>query len=527
MFRLTTAVRRRAFSTKSLTLVEKKKEFVHDYSVLPSSLQYRLPENEVPIEEAKKTIRLNANVLKTVLEEGGVESLKYQKNLASFLEYPLTNSKKLSRRRERPRACKMLTRDFIEDSLYNPNYGYFSKEAEIFHPAKPFDYKNLKSQEDFMAHWLKAYDKYDHENEPSNEAKEQRITRPSLQLWHTPTELFQPYYGEALARYLLVNYKLTQYPYNDLIIYEMGGGNGTLMLNILNYIRERQPDVYARTKYKIIEISGRLAEKQKQSAIELRLKAEGGDHKDKVEIINKSIFEWKEVVSDPCFFIGLEVFDNFAHDVVKYDINTQQPHQGYVLIDQNGDMREYFSPRLDGWTEAFLTLREEGRYPVLHAPGPRLWGQHPLEKPVFYNQMKNSLNPLRAELSDSEYIPSRLLQFFLILKEKFPEHRLLASDFHSLPDSSPGYMSPVVQTMLNDRMVTTDSYMVLQGYFDIMFPTDFELMKDMYRQVVGKICKTSTHREFLEQWSDIDATTTKTGENPMLDLYVNASFMLS
>ncbi len=44
------------------------------------------------------------------------------------------------------------------------------------------------------------------------------------QLWHTPTELFQPHYGEAIARYLVTNYKMTLYPYHDLIIYEMGSG---------------------------------------------------------------------------------------------------------------------------------------------------------------------------------------------------------------------------------------------------------------------------------------------------------------
>ena len=49
------------------------------------------------------------------------------------------------------------------------------------------------------------------------------------QLWHTPTELFRPYYGEAIARYLVTNYKMTLYPYHDLIIYEMGAGNGTMM----------------------------------------------------------------------------------------------------------------------------------------------------------------------------------------------------------------------------------------------------------------------------------------------------------
>lgn len=44
------------------------------------------------------------------------------------------------------------------------------------------------------------------------------------------------------------DYKLRHYPYEDLIIYEMGAGNGTLMANILDYIKKDHPDVYERTR---------------------------------------------------------------------------------------------------------------------------------------------------------------------------------------------------------------------------------------------------------------------------------------
>ena len=40
----------------------------------------------------------------------------------------------LARLTHPPRCAGMLVRDFIEDSLYNPNYGYFSKKALIFSP---------------------------------------------------------------------------------------------------------------------------------------------------------------------------------------------------------------------------------------------------------------------------------------------------------------------------------------------------------------------------------------------------------
>lgn len=168
------------------------------------------------------------------------------------------------------------------------------------------------------------------EFEDKLDEKEVNETR---QLWHTPTELFRPHYGEAMARYMVTNYKLSLYPYYDLLIYEMGAGNGTMMLNILDHIRDNHPEVYERTKYKIIEISTNLADLQAQ---QLKQNIFSRGHMDKVEIINRSIFDWDTYVSSPCFFLALEVFDNFAHDVIRYDPITEQPLQGTVLIDNAG-----------------------------------------------------------------------------------------------------------------------------------------------------------------------------------------------
>lgn len=407
------------------------------------------------------------------------------------------------------------------DSLYHPSYGYFSKEVEIFTPEKPFSYNDIRDVDEFMTKWTEEYKRYEDTPAQNPQPRAKKGTRnASRQLWHTPTELFKPFYGEALARYLLVNYKLSLYPYCDLTIYEMGGGNGTLMLNILDYIRETQPDVYSRTKYNIIEISSNLASKQQHN---LMRKASTRGHEDKVKIINKSIFQWDTEVLEPCFFIALEVFDNFAHDVIRYDNTTLQPYQGNVVIDGNGDFQEVFSPDLDPWAEKFLRLREE-------IGGPNAtWklGFHPLAQPYFYRALKNIIYPFRGNLSDPEYIPTRYLEFLHVLKNKFPEHRLLTSDFTHLPDTSPGYSSPVVQTVLDNTMVPVSSYMVLQGFFDILFPTDFELAAELYRAVCNKLIKTDSHHDFLEQWAEIETTTTKKGENPMLSFYQNAAFMYS
>lgn len=506
-------------------------KFIHDYSVLPYMIQYRVPTDS----ELKAGPQPYANPIKFIFEKGGVESFDWSENRLRFNRFPLIDSNVLAKRSKRPRNVKILTSDFIEDSLYNPNYGYFSREVVIFQPGKPFNYPELKDREDFMNQWLHAYKKYDDRKRATfsqgkrkdstdkirMSSQSKKITgsenstsleNPSLQLWHTPTELFQPYYGQALAKYILANYKMNSFPYGDLIIYEVGAGNGTLMLNVLDYLEQHEPEVYRRTKYKIIEISTKLFVKQHSRITR---------HMDKVEVKNKNVLDWDEVVDEPCFVIALEVFDNLSHDVIRYDISDNKPYQGYVLIDEHNDFREFYSPELEPFTAKFLRCRENSDTPISQIP------DHPVNQLKFVKKLKNTFDPLRNGLSDPEYVPTRLYKFFEILKTYFPNHQLLASDFSSLDKSIKGYNAPVVQTMLRNNMVNTDSYMCDQGFFDIMFPTDFEVMSSIYKEVTGKVCNTCTHEDFLRTWGDVDATTTKSGENPMLELYSNASFIYS
>jgi hypothetical protein len=220
----------------------------------------------------------------------------------------------------------------------------------------------------------------------------------------------------------------------------MGAGNGTLMLNILDYIRDADPSVYERTQFKIIEISSSLAKLQ---ADQLLRSAGARGHANKVQIINKSIFEWNTLVASPCYFLAMEVFDNFAHDAIRYDPATEEPLQGTVLIDSKGDFYDFYSPTLDPVASRFLRVRHAataGRYP------------HPLYQNRLVRKMR-SVVPFAPNLSEPEYIPTRLMQFFDILGKYFPSHRLLTSDFHDLPDTVKGVNAPVVQTRYKRRTV--------------------------------------------------------------------------
>jgi hypothetical protein len=262
----------------------------------------------------------------------------------------------------------------------------------------------------------------------------------SRQLWHTPTELFSPYYGEAIARYLVTNYTLMNYPCHDLIIYEMGAGNGTLMLNILDYVRDFYPDVYERTQFKVIEISLALASLQ---AAQLTKSASSRGHAEHIEIVNRSIFSWDCFVAAPCYFLAMEVFDNFGHDAIRYDPFTEEPLQGSVLIDEAGEFYEFYTKDIDPVAARFLRVRDA----VCTRPF-----NHPLSSPRFIRNLKARL-PFAPNLSIPEYIPTRLMQFFDILRKYFPRHKLITSDFHALPDAIEGVNAPVVQTRYQRRVI--------------------------------------------------------------------------
>ena len=292
------------------------------------------------------------------------------------------------------------------------------------------------------------------------DALDEHSPSDTRQLWHTPTELFRPHYGEAIAQYLVTNYKLLHHPFHDLIIYEMGAGNGTLMINILDFIRDCYPDVYQRTKFKIIEISPSLVKLQNAQLV---ANAESRGHIDHVEIINRSIFSWDTYIASPCYFLSLEVFDNFAHDSIRYDPITEQPLQGSVLIDKSGDFYEFYSQEIDPVASRFLRVRHEA-------------ASRPFNHPVMGSRWKRMIKaklPFAANLTVPEFIPTRLLEFFDILQRYFPLHHLLASDFNALPDAILGINAPVVQTRYQRRtvpvttpLVSSSSFICRQAYID-------------------------------------------------------------
>jgi hypothetical protein len=60
-----------------------------------------------------------------------------------------------------------------------------------------------------------------------------------------------------------------------------------------------------------------------------------------------------------------------------------------------------------------------------------------------------------------------------------------------------------------------------------MFPTDFHISEQVYQSITGKWSRVMSHEAFMRRWADLEETETRSGENPLLSWYKNASVMLT
>lgn len=117
----------------------------------------------------------------------GPDKLNYNRSVfesddTDYSQFERVTAAQLARSKNVPKKVKMLVRDFIDDSLYNPHYGYFSKQAVIFSSKEPIEFMSICDSRDLDNHIFTRYGDY-------------RVDArgPGRQVWHTPTELFKVY----------------------------------------------------------------------------------------------------------------------------------------------------------------------------------------------------------------------------------------------------------------------------------------------------------------------------------------------
>jgi len=83
--------------------------------------------------------------------------------------------------------------------------------------------------------------------------------------WLTPSEIFTPFYGKAIANFILDKHSQMAEPGSKLNILEIGGGTGTLARDVLDHVRSAAPQFYAQCSYTSVEISPQLARVQQST----------------------------------------------------------------------------------------------------------------------------------------------------------------------------------------------------------------------------------------------------------------------
>jgi hypothetical protein len=110
----------------------------------------------------------------------------------------------------------------------------------------------------------------------------------------------------------------------------------------------------------------------------------------------------------------------------------------------------YYTWVTDPLTASFLNLRRRlGRTPI-----------HP------YIALR-TLDTITALPRTSLHMTTHMMSLLRTLPTHFPPHRLLLSDFNSLPDAIPGVTAPVVQARMRESAVASSTIFVRPGFFDI------------------------------------------------------------
>ncbi|KAF1775973.1 S-adenosyl-L-methionine-dependent methyltransferase [Phytophthora cactorum] len=402
-------------------------------------------------------------------------------------------------------ADAVLTREFIYASLYAKEAGYFTtQQREVLHtPMERIDFANLWGAGEYRNVIAQLY-------------------KESPEAWLTPVEVFAPYYSQALARYMLNSPFFARSSRSSRSVAAPGAG----------------ADLYAKTKYTLIEISPVMAERQRNRVAAV--------HPEQCTVINQDILTFADThapVNSQCFFLALEVLDNLPHDKVTL---------------QNG---KWFETIVKLHSEADGPLLEEAMRPVKDMLIRQTLRYFGCELPLRVSYKNNSSLAQRVRrmmgkddpVLTSAFIPTGAMQLLNTLRTAFPKHHLIAADFDSLPapnldEKSPikaiehplsttatssGTLfagnAPLVASKVTGVTKDHDTYLVQGGIADIFFATDFDRLRKAYCSALQRQ-PDEVHRKIVrvfEGFADVQKTKTITRYNPLLEDYSNTSFILS
>jgi len=403
----------------------------------------------------------------------------------------------------------ILTRDFINDRLYNPKGGYFCKnDIQIGELASPLVFKDLLGYEDYTRELSERY--------PKN-------------AWLTPSELFRPWYGITIGNYIHQVFEeavrrspnLRGKPRIKII--EAGAGAGSCADGILYFFKNFEQKHYVDMVYRIVELSPQMCKRAKE-----KLEKE---HKllidrSQISFVNENFITYNQQDDELTFVLMCEVLDNMPHDRVYWsDEKNQWFYETWVEFDdKDGEvgLREVKKPISDNLikeaVELLNTLPEKDEI------------EEKKEKNKFVEKLVKLI--YRRKDEKNIFLPTAALKMFKNLNRVIPNHHMILADFDMLRNSESarqGINSPIVSQKLEKSAEKKDfdSYLVSRGIADIFFPTNFRYLRHGYKKITGKRAEIYKTYEFMDLFSKTKWTETKSGYNPIKEDFLNTSILTS
>jgi SAM-dependent methyltransferase len=412
---------------------------------------------------------------------------------------------------------RLLTRDFVQYSMYHYKWGYYPKLHRKYRELMttgffdPIPFGSLAGQYDYEEYVAK--------------------TSEASPTFATPASLFQPFYGWALAEYMITTMRAKHHPREPLIIYEVGAGSGNLAISVLDFLAEQYPEVYANCEYHLIDLSKYMIPVQRKKLVA---------HMNHVHIHHISIHNWRELEPRRCFVLGLELLSNMPHDRVTWADDGSAYEQWLELEEKdnlttaNERYHQVMDPlilrylRTSNWmhessyNEMRMFCLTDGQTTVT----PPKFGAH--MEPSMYDNVWQVVTKSLA-IHDPfriAWLPIGQMVMFEVLAEFFPRHHALFADWNCVTSAIMGINGPLLQSKVRvakDVFLRSSADHLLHnaGMVDMCFPTDFDKMVETYKSICGehKEVMNMTHPDFWKTHGGEKTAifSTRDGFNPLLE----------
>ena len=380
-------------------------------------------------------------------------------------------------------------REYIQQMLYAPKDGYFSNPVvPVMSHAQLLRFSTFETRAEYERHVAATF------------------AGAQQHGWSTPSELFSPYLGRAVANRICARAVRDESP---VMVVEFGGGRGTLAKDILSHIEIAHPSVYHRVEYHLVDISEQLSQRQKSTV------AKWGS---KTSVHCSHARDWLRstapsiAVDKQAHVLAFELLDNLPHDLVRFGDDGQQIGQAY-MDKLNGQPSLQWHDTIDSKTMDAL-----------------------LDFELYQHQQQTTIFDAIRRLIDGGvnhvWVPTILHEILTAICENLPDASVTLADFSSFPGALPHTNGPVIQRVERGIAKLYQIEEAPWGEVDIMFPTDFGQLQRTYRTIwekynkgeinINVLSQQQFYREYAGQ-SDVIDSTCGDGYNPILQDFANAN----